>query len=204
MPSRNRIKEYAPESFYHVYNRGLNKRVIFKDAKDYAVFLNLLKRYLSGEPIKDNNGRLYESMHGRVELLAFVLMPNHFHLLLYQKDAEAMTKLMHKVTTSYTTYFNKRHKRSGPLFQDRFKASHIYIDEYLQHVSRYIHLNPPGYLQYEYSSLPYYRGLRQADWVRPGRVMELFDGDDYLRFLKDYQNHKMMLDEIKNLLANDL
>jgi putative transposase len=202
MPSRNRVKLYSPESYYHIYNRGVNRRRIFIDNDDYAVFLNLLKRYLCREEVKDAKGRQYESMYGKIELLAFCLMPNHFHLLIFQKDAEAMTKLLHKITGSYTRYFNKKHKRSGPLFQDRFKASQILSDEYLIHISRYIHLNPRGYLAWEYSSLPYYTGRFSADWVMSGRVMSLFEGDDYLTFLKDYEGHNKMLDQIKDQLAN--
>lgn len=196
------MKFYSPESYYHIYNRGVNERRIFIDAQDYAVFLNLLKRYLSNEETKDLKGRQYETLYGQIELLAFCLMPNHFHLLIYQKDAGAMTKLMHNITGTYTRYFNKRRKRSGPLFQDRFKASQILLDEYLMHVSRYIHLNPTNYLTWAYSSLPYYRGKFSSDWVMPGKVTGLFKGDDYMAFLKDYEAHKKMLDEIKDQLAN--
>lgn len=203
MPSRNRLKVYVPEAYYHIYNRGLNKRVIFKDDYDYSVFLNLLKRYLSGEPIKDKQGRLYESLHGEIELLAFCIMPTHFHLLVYQKDSQAMTKLLHKITTSYTAYFNKKYKRSGPLFQDRFKASRISKDDYLLHISRYIHLNPKDYTNWQYSSLDYYVNKKKTDWVMPGRILDLFGNDNYLAFLKDYEAHKKMLDEIKDQLANE-
>src|ERR1043166_5683188 len=125
MASRNLEKIYLEESVYHIYNRGINKRRIFLEDVDYAVFLNLLKRYLDKEPTKDRKGREYEWLHNRIELLAFCLMPNHFHLLLYQKDPEAMTRLLRGVCTSYTGYFNKKYKRMGPLFQDRFKASLI-------------------------------------------------------------------------------
>lgn len=194
---------YVPEAYYHIYNRGLNKRVIFKDDYDYSVFLNLLKRYLSGEPIKDKQGRLYESLHGEIELLAFCIMPTHFHLLVYQKDSQAMTKLLHKITTSYTAYFNKKYKRSGPLFQDRFKASRISKDDYLLHISRYIHLNPKDYTNWQYSSLDYYVNKKKTDWVMPGRILDLFGNDNYLAFLKDYEAHKKMLDEIKDQLANE-
>lgn len=193
---------YAPESYYHIYNRGVNKRKIFLDGQDYRVFLNLLKRYLSKEEIKDTKGRLYDSMFGQIELLAFCLMPNHFHLLVYQKDSEAMSKLIHKISGSYTLYFNKKYKRSGPLFQDRFKASQILIDEYLIHISRYIHLNPSNYLSWEYSSLPYYTGKLNAGWVMPDKITGLFERDNYLTFLNDYEEQKTMLDQIKDQLAN--
>ena len=204
MPSRNRVKVYAPESYYHVYNRGLNKEIIFREQDDYAVFLNLLKRYLSKEPAKDNKGRVYESMYGQMELLAFCLMPNHFHLLIYQNDLDAITNLIRRISTSYVRYFNKKYKRSGPLFEERFKGSLINRDEYLLHISRYIHLNPRSFKDWAFSSLPYYLGARKADWIMPQRILELFEGDNYLNFVNDYKDHKKMLDEIKSELANNL
>lgn len=202
MSSPNRIKLYAADSFYHIYNRGINKRVIFKDEYDYSVFLNLLKRYLDEAPVKDNKGREYDSLMDRLELLAFCLMPNHFHLLIYQYDPEAMTRLLRGVGTSYSTYFNKRHGRIGPLFHERFKASLIGKDEYLQHISRYIHLNPVDYEKWEFSSLPYYLGRKNAGWVKPERILELFDTGEYPQFVRDYEAHKRVLDEIKSELAN--
>jgi len=202
MPSRNRIKVYVPESYYHVYNRGINKRVIFKDDQDYAVFLNLLKRYLSNQQTEDKTGRLYDKFNDRIELLAFCFMPNHFHLLLYQKDENAMTALMRRISTSYTGYFNKKHRRSGPLFQERFKASRISNDEYLQHVSRYMHLNPQDYKRWNYSSLKYYMGRNQAEWVKPDKILSLFNKGEYGNFVQDYEVNKKMLNELKYELAD--
>lgn len=202
MVSRNRIKQYVNESYYHVYNRGVAKRVIFKDEDDYAVFLNLLKRYLDNTPEKDSSGREYDWLHHEIELLAFCLMPNHYHLLLYAKDASAMTRLLRGVATSYSIYFNKKYERVGPLFQDRFKASWILQDSYLSHVSRYIHLNPKQWRSWEFSSLPYFIGKKSAAWVRPQRIMELFEGEDYLAFVSDYVSYKKELDELKYVLAD--
>lgn len=191
-----------PESYYHVYNRGLNKREIFKDAYDYTVFLNLLKRYLDDELYKDKSGRNYDKLNDQLELLAFCLMKNHYHLLLYQKNPDSMTKLMRRIATSYTTYFNKRYKRTGTLLQERFKASRITSDEYLQHISRYIHLNPKEYREWEFSSLPYYLGHKKADWLRPKKILCLFDGGEYPQFVSDYEENKKVLEEIKHELAN--
>ncbi|MBW3568649.1 transposase [Candidatus Parcubacteria bacterium] len=202
MPSRNRLKIYADDSFYHVYNRGVEKRKIFIDEQDYAVFLNLFKRYLSKKPTKDDSGREYSHMNGRIELLAFCLMPNHYHLLIYIHDKNALTELMLAVISSYSTYFNKKYTRVGPLFQDRYKASHILNEGYLQHISRYIHLNPRQWRQWEFSSLPYYLGERQAEWLLPNRIAEMMEDTDYLEFLNDYEEHKSMLDEIKYDLAD--
>ena len=204
MPSKNLIREYAPESYYHIYNRGVEKRKIFLDDNDYIVFLGLLKRYLAPEPKFDRQDRLYANYSENLELLAYCLMPNHFHLLIYQHDnLEAFTKLMRRVSLSYTIYFNKRYKRVGHLFQSHFKAKKIDNDIYLQHISRYIHLNPRDYETYKWSSLPYFLDGSEADWVKPGRILELFwSKQDYLWFIDDYKDYKTSLSAIKSNLAN--
>ncbi len=205
MPSRNRVKEYESGAFYHVYNRGVNKRRVFLDEEDYKVFLNLLKRYLDKTPTKDLKGREYEHLYDKVELLAFCLMPNHFHLVLYQTEQQAMTHLMRGVCTAYVNYFNKKYKRLGPLFQGVFKASRITSDAYVQHISRYVHLNPKDYRGWEYSSLPYYYASKKAYWVRPERILEMFDSlAEYDRFLRDYEDQKRVMDELKYELADGI
>jgi putative transposase len=210
MPSRNRVKLYGEDMFYHVYNRGVNKMQIFYDEEDYGVFLNLLKRYLSKEPVKDKKGREYRSLYGELELLAFCLMPNHFHLLVFQHDAVAMTQLLRGVCVSYGTYFNKKYQRQGPVFQERYKASMIMHEGYLQHISRYIHLNPmdiqgykANYLHYPYSSVGYYLGRQSGTWVRPGRIHSVADKEKYQAFLADYEDAHEMLNVIKGELATD-
>jgi putative transposase len=201
MPSRNRNKIYDADSYYHIYNRGVNKRVIFKDKQDYAVFVTLLRRYLDKEHFKDRWGREYESLREEIELLAFCLMPNHFHLLIYQHDPQGITHLMHRVSSAYSIYFNKKHKRTGHLFQERFKASSIVQDNYLLHISRYIHLNPPDYQNWEFSSLPYYTDKMHAGWINPKRILDLFEAGEYKDFVSDYEDHKKLQDEIKTELA---
>lgn len=204
MPSRNLEKMYLDETYYHIYNRGVNKRRIFIDNEDYTVFLNLLKRYLSNTPIKDNKGREYTSLFDRIELLSFCLMPNHYHILIYQKDSLAITSLLRSVATSYTMYFNKKYKRVGPLFQDRYKASLVSNDAYLMHISRYIHLNHKDYKNWEFSSYPYYLREKNASWVRPDRILELFSNtQEYIDFSDDYIEYKEMLDQIKSELASE-
>lgn len=202
MPSRNRVKIYVPESCYHVYNRGINRQTIFKDDQDYSVFLNLLKRYLDNEEYRNKIGVLYDKLNNKIELLAFCLLKNHYHLLIYQKESDSITKLLRRVPTAYTLYFNRKYRRSGPLFTDRFKASRISSDEYLQHISRYIHLNPKDYTMWEFSSLPYYLGKKNADWVCPSKILDLFARGEYIKFVEDYEAYKKTLDEIKDELAN--
>lgn len=203
MPGRNIIKQYAPESYYHIYSRGVNKLPIFFNEKDYDVFVSLFKRYLSDSQPKNTLRHIYPNYSDRLELLAYALMPNHIHLFIYQKDECAIKDFMRSLLTSYSMYFNKVNKRVGPVFQSRYRASLISDDSYLQHISRYIHLNPLDWSKSNKSSLDFYTNKRQADWIKPAKILQLFDNsNDYIRFLEDYEGHKQMLDELKWELAN--
>lgn len=207
MPSRNIVKAYAPDSYYHVYNRGVEKRRIFLDDQDHGVFLNLLKRYLAGQEERDPSGRRFDDLSGAVELLAFCLMPNHFHLLIYQHDPKGMSKLLQRVMTAYVGYFNRKHTRVGCLFQDRFKAALIDREPYLWHISRYIHLNPLDLglpvETYAFSSYRYYLGQRQARWLHPQRILALHEHSHqrYADFVGDSVDYKRSLADVKRLVV---
>lgn len=209
MPSRNRVKEYAPDSYYHVYNRGIEKRGIFADDEDCKVFLNLLKNYLGKEQRKDRLGRPTKNYYGSIELLSFCLMPNHFHLFIYQNEEDrVISEFMRSIMTSYVGYFNQKYERVGGLFQDRFKASRVDNEAYLWHISRYIHLNPldigEEWREYPYSSYRYYTGEWSTDWVMPRRILDMHKeyGQDYQSFVTDYEDYKESIDLIKHELAN--
>lgn len=183
MPTRNSVKAYTPDSFYHLYTRGVNKQAIFRDDVDKILFLSLLKRYLSAEKTRHPKHATYTSYADTVDLLAYCLMDNHIHLLVYlYDDTEAITGLMRRVMTTYSVYFNKKYDRLGPLFQSRYLASPIDSDAYLHHISRYIHRNPKMWSEYTYSSLHYYMSEAHADWVKPSRILELFDNDSQRYF----------------------
>jgi putative transposase len=204
MASPNVIREYAEDQYYHLFNRGVEKRLIFQDEQDYAAFLGLLKKYLTGENHNKKNRHVFQPLGDRVQLLAYCLMPNHFHLLLYQSDKEAITQLMRRVCTGYVMYFNNRYQRVGSLFQGRYKASAIDKDAYLHHISRYIHLNPEDYESWPYSSLVYYKGKKKATWVSEKPILQLFNNDrqEYLNFIKDYKDSKAELSVLKWQLAD--
>lgn len=195
---------YAPQSYYHIYARGINKQDIFLDKYDYGYFTKLLRRYLSKNKLTNINGMPYPYYGDELELVVFCLMPNHFHFLVYQQESESMSKFMRSLMTSYSRYFNKKYKRTGALFESRYKASRISNESYLQHISRYIHLNPRYWRRYQYSSLPYFLGEQPGQqWLKPVRVMQLFgSAGEYLEFLKNYENRKKVLNEIKNELAD--
>lgn len=200
MPSKNRIKVYVPGAYYHVYNRGVEKRLIFQDDRDYAVFLNLFKRYLDSESYFDPSNREYPKYADGVDPLAYCMMPNHFHLLFYLKDDESLKKLMQSVCTAYVRYFNERYKRVGPLFQDRFKASHILDEVYLQHISRYIHLNPRDWRTSLHTSLPYWLGNKFADWIHPDELNSM-TSKEYMDFLQNHEDYLESLSLIESRLA---
>lgn len=203
MPGRNIIKQYAPESYYHLYSRGVNKLPTFLADHDYEVFLGLFQRYLAPEHPKDVSRHVYPNYYDRLELLAYALMPNHIHLFVYQHDAFAIRDFMRSLLTSYSMYFNKVHKRVGPVFQSRYRASLISDEAYLQHISRYIHLNPPDWQTSNKTSLDFYRSKRTAEWLRPDRILEMFaDTTEYLQFVADYEEQKHIMDELKWELAN--
>lgn len=205
MPRRNVVKQDVADSFQHVYARGHSKHKIFIDEQDYITFLKLLQRYLSAEEAHDAYGVSYPNFYNKLELLAYCLMPNHFHLLIYQRQPQAMGQFMQSVLTSYSRYFNKKYKRSGSLFESRYKASMIGDESYLEHVSRYIHLNPRHWRDYEYSSLPYYLQRDEVSWIRPKRILELFETPDaYLEFVGNYTEQKKLLDILKQELANEI
>ncbi|HSX31752.1 MAG TPA: transposase [Candidatus Saccharimonadales bacterium] len=203
MPSKNILKVDLADSFYHVYARGVSKQAVFQDYEDFTFFLDLLKRYLSPEVILNAVGTPYEKLNDSVELLAYCLMGNHFHLLLYQKQAGGMQRLMRGVMTSYVRYYNHAYGRTGPLFESRYKASRISNDGYLQHISRYIHLNPKDWRMYPYSSMQYYLGDTTPDWLQTDRVLELFDSrQQYVDFVADYEAAQRELETIKHELAD--
>ncbi|HMQ96029.1 MAG TPA: transposase [Candidatus Saccharibacteria bacterium] len=186
MPTRNSRKEYAPDTYYHVYSRGLNKQPIFFDEQDFSVFLGYLKRYLSYEASKRPNRKPVRSFASDIDLLSYCLMRNHVHLLFYQhEDERALSALLQRVFTVYSMYFNKKYTRVGPVFQSRYLASRIDNDPYLHHISRYIHRNPKIWSEYEFSSLRYYTGEAYADWVKPRAILELFDNNPrkYIEFV---------------------
>lgn len=201
MPSKNTLRFYDAPAFYHVYNRGANKQPIFADDTDRAKFVALLERHLDPASIQtDSNGKEYSKYP--VDLVAYCLMDNHFHLLLFQKDdPTAITHLLKSVSTAYTMYFNRRHRHQGTIFQGVFKASHINDESYLMHITRYIHMNPYDYMNYRWSSLPFYLETPAPGWVNPG-IMNTMSPAQYTNFLQSYQTEQSEPDYIYEQLAN--
>ena len=148
----------TPGEFYHLYNRGTEKRKIFLNTADYERFLSLLFLCNGTHPVRiDNLLQQQAFQQGRtllelafalergkplVDICAYVLMPNHFHLLVRECEEGGISHFMQKLLTAYTMYFNTRRTRSGALFQGKYKATHAHKDRYLKYLTSYIHLNP--------------------------------------------------------------
>lgn len=194
MPSRNIVKVYVKDGYYHIYNRGIEKRTIFKDEQDYKIFLKYIKESLSPpsvpkDLIKTFNvqgatltfkgyERQVKNFNNQIKLLAYCLMPNHFHFLIKQDDEKAISKFMQSLITRYSMYFNKKYNRVGKLFQGHYKAVLITDEAYLLHLSRYIHLNPSEYtndLINAHSSYAEYLGKRNTSWVSTAEILSFFN-----------------------------
>ena len=145
MGNREKI---APGEYYHIYNRGTDKRLITKDNKDIERFMQSLEFFNSKEPIislreiiSDENNKDVKLKDPLVEIICYCLNPNHYHFLLKEIDEGGISEFMKRLNGGYTWYFNNKNKRSGVLFQGRFKSVHIKSNEQLLHVSAYINLN---------------------------------------------------------------
>lgn len=206
MPKRNILKQYGEHELYHVYNRGVAKMDIFREREDYEFMLGLFDKYLSSENMRDSERRVLPAYGEAVELVAFCLMPNHYHLLLYLKQRDGIMAFMRSAMTSYSMYFNKKYGRVGGLFESRFLASRISSEEYWQHISRYIHLNPidlgVDYLNYPYSSIGCYVSNKQLHWLHPERVYE-GSAEAYTQFLSEYESVHDLYKQVKHELAHE-
>lgn len=138
------------KEIYHIYNRGTDKRNIFLDQADHERFIKSLLYFNDSRPVvmgklenkEENKVAPWKEREKFVEILAFCLMPNHYHLLIQEIKESGITNFMKKLGTGYTMYFNKRYERNGVLFQGQFKSVHVDQDSYLHHILHYIHLNP--------------------------------------------------------------
>lgn len=216
MPSKYLVRNFEENAFYHVFNRGVEKRKIFLDSKDFKIFIYYLFVYL--KPLDDVLKkypllpiRLHpKNLSSEVELISYSLMPNHFHFLLRQFSKNGISRLMKQVTNAYTEYFNKRYERTGGLMQGTFKAVRVGTDEQLIHLSRYIHLNPivGGVV----NNIDYYNWSSYKDFIMGNPkglcnisiILDLFkSSDEYKNFVKDQINYALGTEKIGNVTIDD-
>jgi len=148
--------QFEVDEYYHVFNRGVEKRVIFLTPYDRERFLKLLylcnavhTPWLSSLQSLVNKPDIFQFEKGAslVDIGCYCLMGNHFHLLLKEKQENGISVFMQKLSTAYTMYFNIRNQRTGSLFEGTFRARHVDSDEYLKYMFAYIHLNPIEHIE---------------------------------------------------------
>lgn len=212
----------ADDQVYHVYNRGIEKRSIFTTKWEFQRALDVFKFYrFSDLPFrfsqllklpKDDREKILSEINNNdklVEIIAFCLMPNHFHFILKQLQPDGIRKFISNFANSYTKYFNTKHERIGPLFEGIFKTVLVENDEQLVHLSRYIHLNPvssfiikSGDLEsYIWSSLCEYLNENDNNFCAKNSVLSLFPSvEGYHKFILDQISYAQELDKIKHLV----
>jgi putative transposase len=165
--------------YYHIYSRGVDKRIIFNNDHDYRRFIFLL--YICNSTTSVRTDNLFKQGRSLLELFdvdrrdtlvdigAYCLMPNHFHILLYEKTEGGISKFMKKLLTAYSMYFNTKNERRGSLFEGLFKAKYIDSDPYLNWIFSYIHTNPIK--------------LIDSTWKEKG----IYDPITVKKFVEDYE-----------------
>lgn len=221
MPHRKFI--HATGEIYHVFNRGIARMPIFSSSNNYVRFMKLIDYYrFANTPTSFssfNNSpnehkklileRLRKEYKLNVQILAFCLMNNHFHLLLRQGSNNGIPRFVSNIQNGYAKYYNVKNNRTGPLFQPMFKSVRVETDEQLLHVSRYIHLNPTtSYItsieklnDYTWSSLNCYTNNDdEYSFINTDLVLRLIKKGKYLKFVLDQVDYQRKLDKIRHLI----
>jgi len=215
-----RFEPFENGNYYHIFNRGVAKLPVFISGSDYQQAILTMSYYLFAD-LKMKLSR-FKSLSANerdkliadlrfsddkmVQIVSFVLMPNHFHFLLRQERDGGISKFVSLFTNSYTRYFNTKHSRVGPLFQGQFKAVNIEHENQLIHLSRYIHLNPyvssivskDELLTYSWSSFPNYLG-DESQTILTDPVMTYFkSSDEYKLFVLNHADYAESLEKMKH------
>jgi putative transposase len=181
----------VPGEIYHIYNRGVDKRNIFLDESDKYRFVHDLFEFNDKNPAKNltiylkNNANKEVglpklkggSREMMVEILAYCLMDNHFHLMVRQKTENGITEFMRKLGTGYTNYFNKKYDRSGSLFQGKFKSVNLNNNAHFLYLPIYIHLNP---LDFNY---PEWREGKIKNYKKAVDFLENYKWSSYIDYI---------------------
>jgi putative transposase len=222
MPGR--LVSLVNDEIYHVFNRGIAHLPTFLNTTDYERAFHTLIYYQNinppikystfiEQPAEDRTyvlNKLAKEKNISAEIICYCFMPNHFHLLLKQKQKNGISKFVGKFENSYTRYFNTKSERNGPIFQGRFKAVRIETDEQLLHVSRYIHLNPftssivqkiEDLQKYIYSSYPEYLNIIHTNFFEKEPIVSHFnDINAYQIFIHNQANYQRELKRIRHLI----
>ncbi len=176
---------FVQGEYYHIYNRGNSKQRIFHDKEDYMRFISLLYISNTSESFnlydlnRDHNFNVYEIERNNmlVNIGAYTLMPNHFHVLITQKEDNGISKFMQKLSTAYSMYYNKKYERTGGLFEGKFKSQYLDTDKYLKYIFSYIHLNPIKLIQKDWKE----KGIKNIKEAKT--YLDTYEYSSYLDFM---------------------
>lgn len=185
MPRKNTRKSKFAVRFFHVYNRHVRGEAMFMDDIDRDVFIDCLQRHLSKSPSFDAYGRPYPNYRGRVRLITFALMPNHFHLILFQLRPGGIADLMHSALNGYVQRFNRRHGFTGPLFLGEYRARELRGKREILDGVLYVHNNHNPGCDCRYCGQRWFwsEGADSPGWADVQRALRLFGGSDrYLTY----------------------
>lgn len=183
-------RDISTDGIYHVLNKGVDGRKIFLGDKDYLRFIHDLFEFNDTKPVNNityffrnkskDIARPYINRQPRellVEILAFCLMPTHYHLLLRPRFDNGISKFMKKLNMGYAKYFNEKYERKGTLFQGRFKSILVTNDAHFIHLPYYIHLNPLDLIA------PEWREGKLSDYGKTTRFLESYRWSSHLDYL---------------------
>lgn len=178
--------------YYHLYNRGVEKRNIFITQEDRNRFKRLLYIANGTEPfvfrdIERKELKDIDRGEPLVAIAAWVLMPNHFHILVKEITEGGTAAFMEKLCTGYSSYFNKRHDRVGPLFQGRYKSQHVAEDTHLKYLFAYIHLNPLKLLD------PTWKERRNINVTKAKKYISAYKHSSYLSYIDASREENILL-----------
>lgn len=190
MPKRK--IEFLQHNYYHIYNRGAGRRMLFTEADNYLYVLRQTKKYCQ----KFN-----------FAVIAYCLMPNHYHFLIRQDGVVLVSELPKRVFGGYSRVMGRRYDWTGTLFEGRYQAKHVTTDAYVLHLCRYVHANPvkDGLVaapeDWAYSNYAEWIGTRDGTLVDTAFVREHFPNPaEYAEFVLDYLRANDLPDEIKTYL----
>lgn len=217
MPVRK--ESFENKAFYHVLNQGVNGCTLYSATAHYKHFINLIDYLRFDTKVRHSKFKEMSSSNKAdflqelksynkplVDIIAFCLMPNHFHLLLKQTADDGIQTFMRKLQNSYAKHYNQQQHRTGPLFNSPFKAIRTASDQQLSHVSRYIHLNPVSaniilgkdLINYPWSSYRLY--FQSNDLVKSADILKYFPSTTgYKRFVLFNVGYQQELQVIKHL-----
>lgn len=178
----NRVVPLAEGEYYHIYSRGVEKRPIFLDDNDRERFIKLLHIANSENSFvyRDVEKKTLDAIDPGKRLVAigaYVLMDNHFHILIKEIGENGITNFMQKLLTGYSSYFNKRHSRTGTLFQSRYQSQHVSRDEHLKYLFAYIHLNPVKRIEPRWKE----DGLKNMSAVK--KLLSVYSYSSYMDYI---------------------